>query len=152
MNRFMKRIILLLLCQSFLCQTFSQEKKNTCDRKSLEGFWQYPDAPQSFMLIQSDKAGEKLGETDMLIQYDIHWKDGCNHDLIVTKVVIGKNTPKAILPYLSLYKIGDVVEIPVLEVTDKYFKYNSTFKGKTYKNMCLERIPKELYETPPNVL
>ena len=140
----MRQIIFILLLQLFAFSAFSQEKKDVCNRKLLEGFWHYTDAPQSFMLIQSDKAGEKLGEADMMIEYQIRWKDGCNHDLVVTKVFVGEKTPLAFLPHL--YKIGDVIQVTVLEVTEKYFKYNSTYKGKTQKNMQLFRVPKELYE------
>lgn len=45
------------------------------------GFWAYKDALRSCILRQADKAGEQLGELDVLVQYDIVWKDGLNHDI-----------------------------------------------------------------------
>jgi len=143
----MKKLIILLLLAFTAFSAYPQNKKLKAERAKLEGFWAYKDAPLSCILRQADKAGEQLGEMDLMVQYDIVWKEGLNHDLVVTKIIPGEKTPPIVLANLSkLYKIGDVLQVTVLEVKDDYYKYNIRRNNLEQKDQYLYRIPKEQYE------
>ena len=123
-----------------------EESNKNCNRAMLQGFFEYREASQSFLYREKNRAAEKLGEIDVLIQYDIRWKSDCDHDLVVTKVLIGDNTPKTVIPYL--YKIGDVINVQIQEVTKDYYTYTITAKGITKYGQTLYRIPDNLYKKP----
>jgi hypothetical protein len=135
-------ILLVLFIGSY--NAYPQSKKLKAERAKLEGFWAYKDAPRSCILRQADKAGEQLGELDILVQYDIIWKDGLDHDLVVTKVFPGENTPMAVMP--NLYKIGEALHVQVLKVKDDYYRYSLIYKNIKQKDQYLYRIPKEQSE------
>jgi len=132
-------IILAILIGS--SGSFAQSGKIKTERTKLEGTWSYQDAQLSYITREANKATEKLGEVDVTIQYEIRWKDGLNHDLVVTKIITGANTPDVVKT--SLYKVGDVLQVTVLEVTGEYYKYNLKYKAIDQRDQFLFKIAKE---------
>lgn len=138
----MKRTLLLLLViLSGYSNTLAQIKDVKPERSKLEGIWGYKDAQSSYITREANKAVERLGEADLTIEYEIRWKEGYDHDLIVTKVIFGTKTPEIVKG--STYKVGDVLQIKVLKVTDQYYQYNIKYKGFDQRDQFLFRITKE---------
>lgn len=136
---------IFLILSSFLGGTHPSDKspESSCQRKQLEGFWYYKEAPESTILREKDQAGERLGEIGVMIHYTIRWKTGCDHDFVVKAVYtdIGKITPATFKPHL--FKVGEVISYHITAVYKDSMKYEITYKGKTTTAQVLHRVPKE---------
>ncbi len=137
------RSILFILSIALLTSFTADESKTGCDRKKLEGFWYYPAAPASTMLRESNQAGENLGEIGVMVHYDIRWKNGCDHDLVVKAVYtdIDKITPASFKPHL--FKVGETLSYRITAVYADSMKYTVTHRGKTTCEQTLYRVPEK---------
>ena len=69
--------------------------KTSCSRVQLEGFWYYADAPKNTILRRPHQVGEQITDLGIMVNYDIKWQDGCNHDLIVKEVYFDEKVPNS---------------------------------------------------------
>jgi len=138
-------IVLLILSLNITAQTEDcpPQYSTSCERSQLEGFWYYKDSPTSVILRQADKAGEKLMEVGIMTDYEIIWKDGCNHDLVVKAVYVDVGTETPDLMKRFLQRPGDRMSYQITAIYQDSMKYLLTFKGKTTCEQTLIRVPKE---------
>ncbi|MBQ21665.1 MAG: hypothetical protein CMD31_12995 [Flavobacteriales bacterium] len=119
--------------------------KTSCSRVQLEGFWYYADAPNNTILRNPHQVGEQIADLGIMINYDIKWQDGCNHDLIVKQVYFDEKVPNSARNAHIFYP-GEVIHHQVTAVWADSIKYKVTIKGITTCEQTLYRVPKELYD------
>lgn len=136
----------ILVLTSLIGGVGSADKTPTSSqRKQLEGFWYYKEAPESTILIEKDQAGERLGEVGVMIHYTIRWKQGCDHDFVVKAIYtdVGRITPAVVKPHL--FKVGEVISYHMTGVYKDSLKYDVTYKGKITRDQMIYRVPEKLY-------
>lgn len=121
----------------------SNKTPSTCQRQQLEGLYTFADKRVSaYTYRTATVVMDKYIDLGMNIEYTIKWKDktSCDHDLTVSKVTPTLRTPAVAK---NLYKLGDIINVQVLEVTKEYMKYRNSFKGKSM-DIIMYRIPEEM--------
>jgi hypothetical protein len=131
--------ILLFLYLFTNSTTLVDKSVSSCQRKQLEGLYTYVGKGVNAYTYRTATLVIDIG---MNIEYIIKWKgnSSCDHDLVVSKVTPTIKTPAIAR---NLYKVGDILNIQVLETTKEYMKYRNTFKGKSM-DIIMYRIPEEM--------
>ncbi|OFY82818.1 MAG: hypothetical protein A3F72_01665 [Bacteroidetes bacterium RIFCSPLOWO2_12_FULL_35_15] len=115
----------------------------SCNRKKLKGLYTYLASPTTFVFREENTMTERLGDIGVITEYDIRWqsKTSCDHQLIVKKVTTTSITPEKYKPYLLA--VGDVLNITILEVTDKYVSFRTRYNDNVVEE-TMHRIPEEM--------